>query len=68
MASELSQANINSLDAENELALIISFSEALVPNNTPDDKLVNNNNTIASYDGIKWDKLPDLIKLYYSLI
>jgi hypothetical protein len=53
MANELSQANINSLDAENKLAPIISLSEALAPDNTPNDKLANNNDIITSYDGIK---------------
>ena len=68
MAGELSQANINSLNAENELVLTISLSKALAPDNTPDDKLANNNNIIASYDSIKQNKLPDLIKPYYSLM
>ena len=68
MAGELSQANINSLDTENEPALIISLSKAPAPDDTPNDKLANNNNTIASYNGIKGDKLPDFTKPYYSLI
>ena len=67
MAGELSQANINSLDAESELALIIFLFKALAPDNTPDNKLANNNNTIASYNGIKQDRLPDLTKPHYSL-
>ena len=37
MASKFSQANINSLDAENKLTLTISLSEALVPDDTPSD-------------------------------
>ena len=53
---------------ENKLALIISLSKALAPNNTPNDKLADNNNIITSYNGIKWDKLPDFTKPYYSLI
>ena len=53
---------------ENELVLIISLFEALAPNNTPNNKLANNNNTIASYNGIKWDRLPNLTKPYYSLM
>ena len=53
MAGELSQANINSLDMENKPALIISLSKALVPNNTPNNKLADDNNTIISYNGIK---------------
>lgn len=52
---------------ENKLALIISFSKALAPDNTPNNKLADNNDTIASYNSIKWDKLPNLIKLYYNL-
>ena len=68
MASKLSQANINSLDIENKLAPIISLSKALAPNNTPDNKLVNNDVIITSYNGIKWDRLPNLTKPYYSLI
>ncbi len=68
MASKLSKANINSLNTENELALIILLFKALAPNDTPDNKLANNNITIASYNSIKWDRLPDLIKPYYSLM
>ena len=66
MANELSQANINSLDVENEPAPTISLSEAPAPNNTPDDKLADNDDTIASYDGIKWDRLPDLTKPHHD--
>ena len=68
MAGELSQANINSLGAENKLALIISLSKALIPNDTLNNKLANNNNIITSYNGIKWDRLSNLTKPYYSLI
>ena len=53
---------------ENELVLIISLSKALAPNNTPNNKLANNNDTITSYNSIKWDRLPDLTKPYYSLM
>ena len=52
---------------ENEPALIISFSKALAPDDTPNDKLADDDNTIASYDGIKWDRLPNLTKPYCSL-
>ncbi len=68
MASKLNQANINSLDIENELAPIISLFKALTPNDTPNNKLANNNITIASYNSIKLDRLPNLTKPYYSLI
>ena len=53
MVSELSQANINSLDAENKLAPTISLSKALAPDNTPNNKLADDNNIITSYNGIK---------------
>ena len=68
MASKLSQANINSLDIENKLTLTISLSKALAPNNTLNNKLANNNNIIASYNSIKWDRLPNFTKPYYSLM
>ena len=67
IAGELSQANINSLDTENELAPTISVSKAPAPNDTPDDKLTDDNITIASYNGIKWDRLPNLTKPYHGL-
>ncbi len=67
MASKLSQANINSLDTENKLALIILLSKALTLNDTPNNKLANNNIIITSYSGIKQDRLPNLTKPYYSL-
>ena len=67
MASKLSQANINSLDTENKLAVIILLSKALVPNDTPNNKLANNNIIITSYSGIKQDILPNLTRPYYIL-
>ena len=38
---------------ENKLALIISFFEALAPDDTPNNKLADNNDIITSYNGIK---------------
>ena len=67
MASKLNQANIDSLDTENKLALIILLSKALAPNDTPNNKLANNKIIITSYNGIKQDRLPNLTKPYYGL-
>ncbi len=50
-----------------ELAPTISLSKAPAPDDTPDDKLADDDVTITSYDGIKWDRLPNLTKPYRGL-
>lgn len=69
MAEELSQANINALNAGNRINADLTLSKVITPTETSIE--INSDSKddgIDRYNGINWKRLPNLMKPHHSLL